>query len=125
MVARFASGAPAAVASSFGKGKALMLGSYVSAGFVSEPAEIYPVAHALADETGGHFLDQFTYAERATDWRGNNNIAESIFQQMALERHPVPRWIVVGAGTSFRGGVPTTPPLAPPTWGPWSRDAPR
>ena len=39
VVARFASGAPAAVASSFGKGKALMLGSYVSAGFVSEPAD--------------------------------------------------------------------------------------
>ena len=38
-VARFASGAPAAVASSFGKGKALMLGSYVSAAYVSEPAE--------------------------------------------------------------------------------------
>ncbi len=41
-------------------------------------------------ERGGHFLDQFTYAERATDWRGNNNIAESIFSQMALERHPIP-----------------------------------
>jgi beta-galactosidase len=36
-VARFASGAPAAVVSSFGKGKALTLGSYVSAGFVSQP----------------------------------------------------------------------------------------
>ena len=53
----------------------------------------------------GHFLDQFTYAERATDWRGNNNIAESIFSQMALERHPVPTWIVVGAGT---GGTSAT-----------------
>jgi cysteine synthase A len=50
-------------------------------------------------------MDQFTYAERATDWRGNNNIAESIFTQMARERHPVPRWIVVGAGT---GGTSAT-----------------
>jgi cysteine synthase A len=50
-------------------------------------------------------MDQFTYAERATDWRGNNNIAESIFEQMALERHPVPSWIVVGAGT---GGTSAT-----------------
>ena len=50
-------------------------------------------------------MDQFTYAERATDWRGNNNIAESIFEQMALERHPVPTWIVVGAGT---GGTTAT-----------------
>ncbi len=36
----------------------------------------------MAQETGGHYLDQFTNAERATDWRGNNNIAESIFAQM-------------------------------------------
>ena len=53
----------------------------------------------LAAELGGHYMDQFTYAERATDWRGNNNIAESIFGQMTREEHPVPTWIVVGAGT--------------------------
>jgi len=39
ILARFGSGAPAAVASAFGRGKALTLGSYVSAGYVSEPAE--------------------------------------------------------------------------------------
>jgi hypothetical protein len=39
VVARFASGAPAAVASSYGQGRSLMLGSYVSAGFVSQPEE--------------------------------------------------------------------------------------
>jgi cysteine synthase A len=50
-------------------------------------------------------MDQFTYAERATDWRGNNNIAESMFDQLALERHPVPAWIVTGAGT---GGTSAT-----------------
>ena len=50
-------------------------------------------------------MDQFTHAERATDWRGNNNIAESIYAQLALERHPVPAWIVVGAGT---GGTSAT-----------------
>ena len=53
----------------------------------------------------GHYLDQFTHAERATDWRGNNNIAESIFEQMGHERHPVPTWVVVGAGT---GGTSAT-----------------
>ncbi len=62
-------------------------------------------ARRLAGETDGHFLDQFTYAERAMDWRSNNNIAESIFAQMTLERHPVPRWVVVGAGT---GGTSAT-----------------
>jgi len=59
----------------------------------------------LARETGGHFMDQFTYAERATDWRANNNIAESIFKQMAEEPHPVPDWIVCSPGT---GGTAAT-----------------
>ena len=50
-------------------------------------------------------MDQFTHAERATDWRGNNNIAESIFEQLANEPHPLPEWVVVGAGT---GGTSAT-----------------
>lgn len=51
------------------------------------------------------FLDQFGLAERATDWRGNNNIAESILAQMAKEPWPEPAWIVCGAGT---GGTSAT-----------------
>ncbi|RCS60812.1 PLP-dependent cysteine synthase family protein [Microbacterium sp. JB110] len=73
--------------------------------YVDHPPEMYSEAERLAAECGGHYLDQFTYAERATDWRGNNNIAESVFQQLALERFPVPSWIVVGAGT---GGTSAT-----------------
>ncbi|GAA4859166.1 MULTISPECIES: PLP-dependent cysteine synthase family protein [Saccharopolyspora] len=73
--------------------------------FVDEPSAIYAESRRLAAELGGHFMDQFTHAERATDWRGNNNIAESIFQQLARERHAEPRWIVVGAGT---GGTSAT-----------------
>jgi cysteine synthase A len=73
--------------------------------FVDSPAEMYQESARLAAELGGHYMDQFTYAERATDWRGNNNIAESIFSQMAHEEHPIPSWIVVGAGT---GGTSAT-----------------
>ncbi|MCM6774901.1 PLP-dependent cysteine synthase family protein [Nocardia sp. CDC159] len=73
--------------------------------FVERPPEIYSEAARLAAELGGHYMDQFTHAERATDWRGNNNIAESIYGQMALESHPIPAWIVVGAGT---GGTSAT-----------------
>ncbi|MFY1673794.1 PLP-dependent cysteine synthase family protein [Plantactinospora sp. WMMB334] len=72
---------------------------------VEDPAAVVLEARWLAEDLGGHFMDQFTYAERATDWRGNNNIAESIYAQLALERHPVPEWIVVGAGT---GGTSAT-----------------
>lgn len=73
--------------------------------FVEAPGEVYEAAARVARETGGHYLDQFTNAERATDWRGNNNIAESIFNQMSAELHPVPDWIVMSAGT---GGTSAT-----------------
>jgi cysteine synthase A len=73
--------------------------------YVDRAPDMYPEAERLAAECGGHYLDQFTYAERATDWRGNNNIAESVYAQMRAERHPVPSWIVVGAGT---GGTSAT-----------------
>jgi cysteine synthase A len=54
---------------------------------------------------GACHLDQFGLAERATDWRGNNNIAESILGQLAQEPDPEPAWIVCGAGT---GGTSAT-----------------
>ncbi|OUL99080.1 PLP-dependent cysteine synthase family protein [Variovorax sp. JS1663] len=73
--------------------------------FVDHAAQVYDEARALAQRERGRYMDQFTYAERATDWRGNNNIAESMFEQMSRERHPVPAWIVVGAGT---GGTSAT-----------------
>jgi cysteine synthase A len=72
---------------------------------VDDPARMYDTARSIAADTGGHYMDQFLYAERATDWRGNNNIAESIYDQMRLERYAVPTWIVVGAGT---GGTSAT-----------------
>ncbi len=72
---------------------------------VASSHEIYGESERLARELGGHYMDQFTYAERATDWRSNNNIAESMFSQMALERHPVPTWVVCSCGT---GGTTAT-----------------
>jgi cysteine synthase A len=72
---------------------------------IDDPMTIYSESQRLADELDGHYMDQFTYAERATDWRSNNNIAESIFQQMRLEPHPVPTWLVSSAGT---GGTVAT-----------------
>jgi cysteine synthase len=72
---------------------------------VEDPRTVYDVAARLAGECGGHYLDQFTNAHLATDWRGNNNIAESIFAQMEREAQPIPAWIVCGAGT---GGTSAT-----------------
>ena len=73
--------------------------------FVAHAAEVYAAAAQLAADCDGHYMDQFTYAERATDWRGNNNIAESTFAQLAHEKHPEPRYIVCAAGT---GGTSAT-----------------
>ncbi len=73
--------------------------------FVQSACEIYEASEVLARELRGRYMDQFTYAERATDWRGNNNIADSIFRQMAGEPHPVPDYIVMSAGT---GGTSAT-----------------
>ncbi len=68
-------------------------------------ADAVAVAQDEAQARGLCFLDQFGLAERATDWRGNNNIAESILAQMAREPDPEPAWIVCGAGT---GGTSAT-----------------
>ena len=68
-------------------------------------ADIYVESERLAREMNGHYMDQFTYAERATDWRGNNNIADSIFNQMRHERFPEPRYVVMSPGT---GGTSAT-----------------
>ncbi|HEY5819343.1 MAG TPA: PLP-dependent cysteine synthase family protein [Mesorhizobium sp.] len=73
--------------------------------FVDDGRRLYAEASELAARLGGHYVDQFTYAERATDWRGNNNIAESIFEQMQGERFPIPTWVVMSAGT---GGTTAT-----------------
>ena len=71
---------------------------------VEDAADVH-VRAAWHATRGACHLDQFGLAERATDWRGNNNIAESIIAQMALEPDPEPAWIVCGAGT---GGTSAT-----------------
>jgi len=72
--------------------------------FVSS-GDVYSEARDLAKRINGHYMDQFTFAERATDWRGNNNVAESIFKQLEKEPKSIPDWIVVSAGT---GGTSAT-----------------
>ncbi|WP_309065702.1 PLP-dependent cysteine synthase family protein [Microbacterium sp.] len=70
---------------------------------VDDPTEVVGTAQGLAEGGDGYFMDQFTYASQATDWR-RDNIASELFGQMSRERHPIPDWVVVGAGT---GGTST------------------
>ncbi len=86
---------------------------------VSDAGTVYDEARRIATETGGHYLDQFTHAERATDWRGNNNIAESVFEQLAAEEHPCPS----GSSSAPAPGAPARRSAAtcatggcPPGW---------
>ena len=71
---------------------------------VDDPSAVHARAAEHAARGACH-LDQFGLAERATDWRGNNNIAESIIGQLAAEPHAEPAWIVCGTGT---GGTSAT-----------------
>lgn len=72
---------------------------------VDEATAIYAESARLAREYGGVFLDQFTYAERASEWSGCTNIASSVLAQLTNERFPEPTWVCVGAGT---GGTSAT-----------------
>ena len=71
---------------------------------VADPTQVHARAAEHAAQGACH-LDQFGLAERATDWRGNNNIAESIIGQLRREPQPEPSWIVCGVGT---GGTSAT-----------------
>ncbi|MFA7542075.1 MAG: pyridoxal-phosphate dependent enzyme, partial [Lysobacterales bacterium] len=52
---------------------------------VDSACGLHEAAWELARQVDGWFMDQLLHAERATDWRANNNIAESIFRQMGQE----------------------------------------
>lgn len=66
--------------------------------------EIYDEAAALTQRQDGHFLDQFTQAERVSDWRSAQSLPAVYFRQLAgLE--VCPDWFVTGAGT---GGTAAT-----------------
>jgi len=63
------------------------------------------VAFRVAGERQGHFMNQFARASEVTDWRGTNNIAESLFAQVIQHTGHAPTWVVAGAGT---GGTSAT-----------------
>ena len=44
---------------------------------VDEPAAIYDVSRQLAADCGGHYMDQFTHAERATDWPAGEEVSNA------------------------------------------------
>jgi len=73
--------------------------------FAEEGENVVRLASAVAAKTGGHFMNQFANAAIATDWRGANSLADTLFAQMRETQCPIPAWVVAGAGT---GGTSTT-----------------
>ncbi|MBL1098567.1 pyridoxal-phosphate dependent enzyme [Streptomyces coffeae] len=63
------------------------------------PAAVQEEARTLAERHRGYVLDHFADAERAVADCGGPTIADEIFGQMRGQPHPVPEWIVTGAGT--------------------------
>lgn len=95
-----------AIPASTSKEKADLIGRYGGRCHVVEQSgQLYAEAARIAAECGGYYMDQFSRAAVVNDWRGNNTIAESIFEQLVMERYPEPAWIVIGAGT---GGTSAT-----------------
>ncbi|MGH3709148.1 MAG: PLP-dependent cysteine synthase family protein [Pseudonocardiaceae bacterium] len=68
---------------------------------VDDPTQIYNKAENIAKDKNGHYMDQFTYAERAYDWHGGG-LAKEIFEQ--VEEGP-PAWFVIGGGTGGTAAV--------------------
>ncbi|TSB01601.1 PLP-dependent cysteine synthase family protein [Sphingorhabdus contaminans] len=62
-------------------------------------SDMCDVARFLAQSEGGYFIDQFTHAAHASDWRGPGSIAQEICDQVALLDYAQPAWIVTGIGT--------------------------
>ncbi|MFF3002411.1 PLP-dependent cysteine synthase family protein [Kitasatospora sp. NPDC057940] len=62
--------------------------------------DIVEYARRVAKRYDGHFMDQFTYAERAYDWRGDHSLAAELLKGL-----PDLDWFAMGAGT---GGTTTS-----------------
>ncbi|ANZ19743.1 cysteine synthase [Streptomyces noursei ATCC 11455] len=89
------------------------------------PAAVLEEARTLAGRTGGHFLDHFAAAGRSPDGPAPMpDLGTEILDGLRGARHPVPRWLVTGAGTGAtsaslgrhlrRHGLPTRLAVADP-----------
>ncbi|SDL19806.1 cysteine synthase A [Modicisalibacter muralis] len=72
---------------------------------IDDAAALSSTAARLADELGGHFMDQFRFASEASDWRGDDNLAAESLRQFDALDEPAPQAIFLGAGT---GGTAAT-----------------
>lgn len=67
---------------------------------VDDPKDIYREAEKFAENNNGHYMDQFTNAERAYDWH-RGGLAQEVFEQEKDD----PTWFVMGGGTGGTAAV--------------------
>lgn len=63
------------------------------------PAAVQEETRALAERSGGYFLDHFAGAGQRVAGCGGPTVADEIFDQSRTGPYPVPEWIVTGIGT--------------------------
>lgn len=61
--------------------------------------EARQVAARLAAEQNGHFLDQFTQADRVMDWRSEDCLGSELLRQVSEAGLHAPDWVVMAVGT--------------------------
>ncbi|MFO7252083.1 MAG: pyridoxal-phosphate dependent enzyme [Actinomycetes bacterium] len=67
---------------------------------VHPPLAIYREAERLAAEEGGHYMDYLgNGAGAVAAGTADDDIAEVLFERLARQGVPTPRWVVVGAGS--------------------------
>ncbi|WP_242659137.1 PLP-dependent cysteine synthase family protein [Thermostaphylospora chromogena] len=67
---------------------------------VHPPLAIYSEARKLADEQDGHYMDYLTHgASAVAAGAADDDIGRVLFERLTVEGVPMPRWVVVGAGS--------------------------
>lgn len=66
---------------------------------VSDAARLCQHAQQLADDSGGHFINQFRHAATASDWRSVSSLPGECLRQIAVQGLPPLEAVLLGAGT--------------------------
>lgn len=67
---------------------------------VHDPSEVYRIAENLGAQPNWYYVNQFANASSIHHHsEDGTSLVGSIFHQLGYERFPIPKWVVVGAGT--------------------------
>ncbi|MEP4556355.1 PLP-dependent cysteine synthase family protein [Cobetia amphilecti] len=66
---------------------------------IEDSAQLCQHAQALADDSGGHFINQFRHAATAGDWASDTSLPGECLAQIAARELPELQAVFLGAGT--------------------------